>query len=264
MASVLGIHPLDMRQYLTLQYILLNPDVTLGFITGESGTGKTLLTYAAAVFQTTNWPKEDDGRAQAPLLPKYERIKLFKPTDIIGGSRRDPGALPGTLYEKIRPSIISYEDCHRETLLGNKVRFEEMLLNADYKNDIGLSRAPDMSDRYHAATGGYPPRHEVVEIEHGSFVRGRTFTGTFIIIDEAQNYTPAELKALLERPGRGCKTIVLGDPNQVDNPFCSSEMNGLTAAIEWFMEDAFSAGVHLTENYRSQVSDRAREWRTIR
>ena len=98
---------------------------------------------------------------------------------------------------------------------------------------------------------------------YSGHVRGRSFRNTLILVDEAQNFTPYELKTIIERTGEGCKIVLMGDPAQVDNPFCSREINGLTHAIKQYIDKPYSALVTLTRNYRSQMSEDAKSWRVF-
>ncbi len=83
-----------------------------------------------------------------------------------------------------------------------------------------------------------------------------------MLIDEAQNFTPYEIKTILSRLGEGCKAIIMGDPDQTDNPSCSREINGLTHSINHYLGKPYSCLVKLSHNYRSQVSMDADAWKT--
>lgn len=263
--NVLGITPRDMEQYLALQYGLLNPDIALFFLCGSQGSGKTLLGYVAAVDMVLQYDKEqrklrgqEEGKGGF-----FKQIVLLKPNEILGGSRRDVGALPGSLYDKLKPHLAPYIDAHKESILGNLFSFDEMLRHPKFPNDFGEPRSIPANQARINNCAHLPSHAEVVEMTYSGFLRGRSFRDTLIIIDEAQNFTPYEVKTILERMGDGCKGIVMGDPSQVDNPFCSIEINGLTHAIRHYLERPYTALVALTRNYRNQVSDDARTWKVF-
>ncbi|MFT4308327.1 MAG: PhoH family protein [Candidatus Woesearchaeota archaeon] len=250
--NVLGVRPQQAEQYVALEHILLNEDVRLGFITGSQGSGKTILTYAAAVQSILRPATKKGEESRAP----YRQIVLFKSNDIMGGGDRNLGALPGDLWEKIGPFMDSYVDAHNETSVLSGFHFTEMLMHPFLETKLGV-RTKNLITK-----GGLvlPPDRPAIELAYSGFVRGRTFIDSYIIIDEAQNFTPYEVKTLIERAGRGSKIIVSGDPLQVDNPRCSVEMNGLTAAMNHFLGKPYVAGVHLMNNWRSQASNDSKGW----
>ncbi|MFH2020437.1 MAG: PhoH family protein, partial [archaeon] len=247
--SAFGISPLDMEQYLALKYAILNREVSLGFIAGSQGSGKTLLSYIGAVKQIVY----DGGKDLAP----YKQILLFKPNELIGGSRRDVGFLPGSLYEKLKPHLAPYEDSHNESELS-LFSFEQMLRHPKHDNDFGAKRETQGLDN-----ALLPDTNAAVEIVFSGFLRGRSFRNCIALIDEAQNFTPYEVKTIIQRLGEGCKAIIMGDPYQTDNPFCSREINGLTHAINHYIDRPYTALVKLSRNYRSQMSKESDTWRVF-
>lgn len=254
--TLLGITPTDMEQYLALQYGLLNPDVKYFFLCGSQGSGKTLLSYVSAVEQILLYEESIRRKRGYPSGKhgKYKQIVLFKPNDIIG--KRDIGYLPGNIYQKIKPHLESYIDAHRESNLSG-FDFENMLRHPRYKGDFGSTRQKDIKIN---KVAGLNPNCEAIEFIHSGFIRGRSFRDTLILVDEAQNYTPYEMKTITERAGMGCKIVVMGDPDQVDNPICSRDVNGVTHAIDHYLDKPYSALVTLSRNYRSEMSNDARNW----
>ena len=262
MDRVLGISPLDMEQYLALQYGLMNQEVSLFFLCGSHGSGKTLLGYVAAIDAVLCYDEEVRYKRTGQRSPKggfYRRIVLLKPNEIMGGKRRDVGALPGDLYSKLQHHLAPFIDAHRESLLGREMAFDQMLLHPAFVNDFGGPRTFDKKIEGSA----YLPSNGVVEITYSGFMRGRSFSDTLLLIDEAQNFTPYELKTILARMGTGCKVIVMGDPYQLDNPLCSVEVNGLTHAIHHFLGKPYMGLVTLGKNHRSQVSDDTTDWKVF-
>lgn len=267
MDNVLGISPRDMEQYIAMQYCLLNPDVSLGFICGGPGTGKTLLSYASAVDQVLWYSKDKRklrGLAGNSKEGLFKQVVLLKPTEIMGGSRRDPGALPGNLYEKLKPHLGSYIDAHSLSSLGD-IPFEQVLFHPRYENDFGGPRDAALDKDKVLGDSHLPGNRALVDLVHSGFIRGRSIPNTIVIIDEAQNYSPYEMKTIIQRVSETSKVIVVGDPVQFDNArgSCSREINGLTGAIAQFIEKPYSALVHLPKNYRHQMSEDADEWRVF-
>jgi PhoH-like ATPase len=169
------------------------------------------------------------------------------------------GFLPGSLFEKLRPFLQSYEDCHNETLLGRHLAFDEMFCHPKHKtSDFGKRSMVGKID------GMYLPfDNPAIDLRYSGHARGITLSDTLVVIDEAQNFTPFEVKTILERIGRGSKAIVIGDPLQVDSAVTSRDINGFTGAIQHYLGMPYSALVKLERNYRHQISDDARRWRTF-
>ena len=108
--------------------------------------------------------------------------------------------------------------------------------------------------------GYLPSRNEAIEITSSGFLRGRSFKDTLVLVDEAQNFTPYEMKTILGRLGIGSKCIVLGDPDQFDNLRCSRDVNGLTSAIHHFLPEPQTTVIHLARNYRNKTSEETLNW----
>ncbi|MFH1511692.1 MAG: PhoH family protein [Candidatus Woesearchaeota archaeon] len=252
MEGLLGIAPNDMEQYIAMQYAMVSPDISLVILAGSHGSGKTLLSYVSAVDSILFYP--DRIRSMRKIEEKggiFKQIVLLKPNDIIGGPRRGIGDLPGSMYDKLRPFLESYSDAHRDSVLGKHFPFEEMLKHPKYENKFGEKRKPDLK-----INGAYlPPDCEALELTYSGFMRGRSFKNTILVMDEAQNYTPYELKTCLQRLGEGCKCIILGDPLQKDNPQVTRNINGLTYAIKNYLKQPYSVLVKLSVNYRHQIAE---------
>jgi len=262
--EVLGISPRDFEQYLAMQYGLLNEDVSMFFLCGSQGSGKTLLAYVCAVDLCLWYDKQvrelrmGKGKGKGGF---YKQMVVLKPNEILGGKRRDPGTLPGDLYKKTKPHLGPYIDSHRESELANHFPFEVMLKHPRFPNEYYEPREEQYSNAKIGDSAHLSPNNEVIEMTHSAYMRGRSFSNTILIIDETQNFTPYEVKTVIERLGEGCKIILLGDPAQVDNPHCSREINGLTHAIKHYLPRPYSALVTLSKNYRSQMSEDATGWR---
>ena len=151
----------------------------------------------------------------------YRKLIVSRPVEPMG---KDIGFLPGTLEEKMMPWLAPIQD-NLEFLMGND------------KNAL--------SD--HMERG-------VIEIEALTYIRGRSISNAFIIIDEAQNLTGHELKTILTRVGEGTKIILTGDIDQIDNVYIDEKTNGLTYAVEKFKEHDIAGHITLQRGERSKVA----------
>jgi PhoH-like ATPase len=96
-----------------------------------------------------------------------------------------------------------------------------------------------------------------VEIEPLTYIRGRSIPNQYMIVDEAQNLTPHEVKTIITRVGDGTKIILTGDPYQIDNPYVDASSNGLTTVVERFKNEAIAGHVTLTKGERSPLAELA-------
>ncbi|MDR0307854.1 MAG: PhoH family protein [Chitinispirillales bacterium] len=196
---------------------LLNDNIQLVTLVGKAGTGKTLLAVAASLFKTV-----DEN--------VYSRILVSRPTLPMG---KDIGFLPGTVEEKLTPWMYPIVD--NVELLMRKDR------NSG-RHTRGFRELMDMG---------------ILIIEPLTYIRGRSIHNQFLIIDEAQNLTPHEIKTIITRVGDGTKIVVTGDPYQIDNPYIDSSSNGLSYVVEKFRDQEVSAHVTLSKGERSRLSELA-------
>ena len=161
------------------------------------------------------------GLEQVINDPKYNRIIVTKPIQPVG---KDIGYLPGTLAEKMEPWIAPIKDN----------------LNFLFKND--------------KITMGMYFDEGKLEVEAMTFIRGRSITNSYIIIDEVQNMTQHEIKTVLTRVGEGTKVVLTGDIQQIDNVYINSTTNGLTYVVEKFKDQPISGHVLLKKGERSEVA----------
>lgn len=201
--------------------ILLNPKISLVSLVGKAGTGKTFLALACAMAQ---------------LHSPYEKIILSKPTVDMG---RGIGFLPGDLDEKLAPWMQSYFD------------------NLD-------QLVPGTADKGSYFSGGKKTKNwqylidtDTLQIQPINSIRGRSISKAIMIIDEAQNLTPHEVKTLVTRAAEGTKIILSGDPFQVDDPFLDQNSNGLTYVTQRMMGSEIFATVFFTEGVRSRLAEEA-------
>jgi len=215
--NVWGINARNREQNFALN-LLMDPDIDFVTLMGTAGTGKTLLTLAAALSQTM-----DDKR--------YSEIIVTRATVSIG---EDIGYLPGTEEEKMTPWMGALTD-NLEVLTQPQEGGE---WGRAATNDLLASR---------------------VKVRALNFMRGRTFLNRFVIIDEAQNITPKQMKALLTRAGPGTKMVCLGNVEQIDTPYLTETTSGLTFAVDRFKSWAHAGHITLRRGERSRLADFASE-----
>jgi PhoH-like ATPase len=171
--------------------LLFRDDIKLVTLIGQAGTGKTLLALATALRKVF-----DDGI--------YHRVVIARSIMPLG---KDLGFLPGSKEEKLQAWLAPFFD------------------NLDYicatSNDVKNSNE----------TKKWIVESEKFQVEAITYMRGRSFSNTFLIIDEAQNLTPHEIKTIISRVGENTKIVVLGDPTQIDNPYLDMDSNGLVYLV---------------------------------
>jgi len=199
--------------------LLMDPDCDFITLTGTAGTGKTLMTLAAGLSQVM-----DDRR--------YSEIIVTRVTVPVG---EDIGFLPGTEEEKMGPWMGALDD-NLEVLA---------------KNDSGAG------EWGRAATNDLV--RNKIKIKSLNFMRGRTFLNKFVLIDEAQNLTPKQMKTLITRAGPGTKIVCLGNLAQIDTPYLTEGSSGLTYAVDRFKGWPHSGHVMLARGERSRLADYASE-----
>ena len=199
--------------------LLMDPDIDLVTIAGNAGTGKTFMTLAAAFQQTLD-------------TKRFERIVFTRAPIPMG---EDIGFLPGTEEEKMSPWMGAFHD-NMDNLLRNE-EGESTWDNGATRQLIG-SR---------------------VQIRAPSFMRGRTLNDTFLIIDEAQNFTPKQLKSLVTRAGRNTKIVCLGNVGQIDTPYLTANTCGMAAVVERFRDWPHAGHITLKGVERSRLALAAEE-----
>jgi PhoH-like ATPase len=199
--------------------LLMDPECDFITLTGTAGTGKTLMTLAAGLSQVM-----DDRR--------YTEIIVTRVTVPVG---EDIGFLPGTEEEKMGPWMGALDD-----------------------NLEVLSRTDGGAGEWGRAATNDLVRSKI-KIKSLNFMRGRTFLNKFVIIDEAQNLTPKQMKTLITRAGPGTKIICLGNLAQIDTPYLTEGSSGLTYAVDRFKGWPHSGHVTLARGERSRLADFASE-----
>lgn len=215
--GVWGIKPRNKEQHFALA-LLLDDSIKLVTLPGKAGTGKTLIALAAGLRAVS------DER-------EYNRLLVSRPVFPLG---RDIGYLPGDLEEKLKPWMQPIFD------------------NIEYL--FGMDRT-----RKRKGVRGYQELINlgILEIEPLTYIRGRSIPNQYIIIDEAQNLTPHEVKTILTRAGENTKVVLTGDPYQIDNPFIDSTSNGLSYVVEKFKEEPLAGNIMLMKGERSELAELA-------
>jgi PhoH-like ATPase len=197
--------------------LLLNDEIKLVTLVGKAGTGKTLLALAAGLQKVT----EEDI---------YGKLLVSRPIFPLG---RDIGYLPGDIEEKLNPWMQPIYD-NLELLLG--------LNRSDKKEGRSYQELVDLG---------------FVQVEPLTYIRGRSLPNVYMIVDEAQNLTPHEVKTIITRAGEGTKIILTGDPYQIDHPYLDSSNNGLTTVAERFKQEALAGHITLAKGERSPLAELA-------
>ena len=199
--------------------LLMNPEIDFVTLLGQAGTGKTLLTLAAGLMQTLE-------------TKHYSEIIMTRVTVPVG---EDIGFLPGTEEEKMAPWMGALED------------------NLDVLNKTD----DDAGEWGRAATRDLIRSR--IKIKSLNFMRGRTFINKYLIIDEAQNLTPKQMKTLITRAGPGTKVVCLGNIAQIDTPYLTEGSSGLTYVVDRMKGWSHSGHVTLQRGERSRLADHAAE-----
>jgi PhoH-like ATPase len=197
--------------------LLMNPAVDFITLLGQAGTGKTLLALAAGLTQVL-----DDKR--------YSEIIMTRVTVPLG---EDIGFLPGTEEEKMQPWMGALED-----------NLDVLNASEDSGGEWGRAATRDLV-------------RSRIKIKSLNFMRGRTFVNKWLIIDEAQNLTPKQMKTLITRAGPGTKVVCLGNIAQIDTPYLTEGSSGLTYVVDRMKDWAHAGHVTLARGERSRLADHA-------
>ena len=213
--AVWGITSRNREQNFALN-LLMDPEVDFVSLTGQAGTGKTLLALAS-------------GLSQVLDTRRYTEIIMTRATVSVG---EDIGFLPGTEEEKMGPWMGAVDDNLEFLAKGDATGAGEWGRAAT--NELIRSR---------------------IKIKSLNFMRGRTFLNRFVIIDEAQNLTPKQLKTLITRAGPGTKLVVMGNLAQIDTPYLTEGSSGLTFVVDRFKGWPHGGHIALARGERSRLAD---------
>lgn len=199
---------------------LLDDSISLVSLVGKAGTGKTLMALACGLQKVI-----DEA--------KYQKLLVSRPIFPLG---KDIGYLPGEIEEKLNPWMQPIFD------------------NVDYIVSFSGEKPQKRQSRrawQELISQG------MLQIEPLTYIRGRSLAYQFLIVDEAQNLTPHEIKTIITRAGEGTKVVLTGDCYQIDNPYIDSSNNGLTYVVERFKQEEIAAHVTLTKGERSHLAELA-------
>jgi PhoH-like ATPase len=230
MADVYNIQARNIEQRMALE-LLMDPAVNLVTLVGQAGTGKTLLALAAGL----------DLVLHQHL---YDRILVSRPIIPMG---KDIGYLPGSKDEKLAHWM--------EPIFDNLAYLLRDHQSGTPQPVTRKGRTPSVKDRIQQLLDS-----DVIELEALTYIRGRSISRQFILVDEAQNLTPHEIKTVVSRVGEGSKIVLTGDPNQIDNPYLDAASNGLIYVAERLKTHAIHGHVTLATSERSDLAALAAMW----
>jgi len=213
--SAWNVHARSKEQRMALE-LLMDPKISLVTMIGQAGTGKTLLALAA-------------GLECVLHQESFEKLLVSRPVIPMG---KDIGYLPGTKDEKLSLWMQPIFD-NLVYLMQKNHRVEE----GTVQNKVNMLF-----------------KEQLVELEALTYIRGRSIPKQFVIVDEAQNLTPHEVKTIISRAGEGTKMVLTGDPQQIDNPYLDSSSNGLSYAVEKLKGQSLYGHVTLSKSERSPLS----------
>jgi PhoH-like ATPase len=215
--AVFGLNARNVQQIMALD-LLLDDDVQMVTLMGTAGTGKTLLALAA-------------GMHKCFTEQRYERLLVARPIMPMG---KDIGFLPGTKDEKLSAWMKPIFDNLEFLLTDRRVHSGE-------------------TANVEAKLKSYVESGKLV-LEALTYIRGRSIPHQFMVVDEAQNLTPHEIKTIASRVGEGTKLVLTGDAEQIDNPYLDANSNGLSFTIERLKNSDLVGHVTLAKSERSSLA----------
>jgi PhoH-like ATPase len=224
--KVWNVQARNKEQRLSLE-LLMDPSILLVTLVGQAGTGKTLLALAAALQTTLR-------------NHRYDRILVSRPVIPMG---KDIGYLPGGKDEKIMHWM--------QPIFDNLTYLLRSVPEETAKKRKTKTTVQGRMDKLFA--------EDKVVLEALTYIRGRSIPKQYVIVDEAQNLTPHEVKTIISRAGEGTKMVLTGDPYQIDNPYLDASSNGLTYAAERLKSQEIHGHVTLRHSERSELAAIAAE-----
>lgn len=214
---VMGLQPKNTEQHFALD-LLLDDNVKFVTLMGRAGSGKTILSLAAALYQMFE-------------LHIYNKLLVSRPVMPLG---KDIGYLPGTADEKMRPFMQPIYD-----------NIDYILMSSGAKKKYNIQSCQKLFD------------DNIIEIEPLVYIRGRSIMNQIMILDEAQSLTQHEVKTIISRCGENTKIIFTGDIDQIDNPYVNKESNGLSSAIKNIKNNPIVGHIFLSKGERSALANLA-------
>lgn len=215
-----GLVPKNLQQMMAVD-LLANDNIPLATLIAVAGTGKTLLAIAQGL--------------QKVLVQKvYSKLIITRPIVPIG---RDIGFLPGDLQDKMNEWLMPF---------WNNIEYIASINKIKGKNKFSMQKLRILLDKQ--------ARKQYVQILPISYMRGCSLSDSYVIIDQAQNTTPSQMKTIITRIGENAKLVLTGDIQQIDSPYLTKQTNGLTMTINKFANQSLFGYVKLFESERSDLS----------
>lgn len=215
-----GLVPKNLQQMMACD-LLANDNIPLVSLIAVAGTGKTLLAIA-------------QGLQKVLVQKKYHKLIITRPVVPIG---RDIGFLPGDLQDKMNEWLMPF---------WNNIEYIDSINKSKGKNKFSMQKLKILLDKQ--------ARKEYIQILPISYMRGCSLSDAYVIIDQAQNTTPSEMKTIITRIGENAKLVLTGDIQQIDSPYLTKQTNGLTMTINKFSNQELFGYVKLLKSQRSQLS----------
>jgi len=223
MDGLISVEPRNAEQSFAIE-ALLDPSIPLVCLTGLAGSGKTFLALMAGLSRMSSGTTPKGRTLGADFPPEmrvgYDRLVISRTLQPVG---RDLGYLPGSMEEKMQPWLMPILDNVRHAFKDTS--YFQMMIE---KGDIEIAPIP--------------------------YIRGRTFSNSILIVDEAQNATIHELKTIITRMGANSKIVLLGDVDQIDTPYIDRQSSGLSIVIDKFKDSPLCAHVNLSKGQRSDLA----------
>ena len=223
MDGLIKVEPRNAEQSFAIE-ALMDPTIPLVCLTGLAGSGKTFLALMAGLSRMSSGHTPKGRTLGADFPPEmrvgYDRLVISRTLQPVG---RDLGYLPGSMEEKMQPWLMPILDNVRHAFKDTS--YFQMMIE---KGDIEIAPIP--------------------------YIRGRTFSNSILIVDEAQNATIHELKTIITRMGTNSKIVLLGDVDQIDTPYIDRQSSGLSIVIDKFKNSTLCAHVNLSKGQRSDLA----------
>lgn len=230
--GIMSIRPKNNEQRFAID-ALLNDDIKFVSLIGQAGTGKTLIAVAAGLEKMLN-------------EQFYTKLLVSRPVQPMG---KDIGFLPGDINEKLHPWMQPIYDNLEFIFDLNKKHQAPKKKKGKRSQQKEVDETPTSGKNYsHLIEEG------LVAVEALTYIRGRSIPQQYMIVDEAQNLTPHEIKTIVTRAGEGTKIVLTGDCEQIDSPYLDEMTNGLAYAVDKLKEERITAHVTLKQGERSELA----------
>ncbi len=238
--------PRNPQQLMALD-LLMDDSVLVVALLGPAGTGKTFLALLA-------------GLHKVLVEDVYEKMLISRPVVPLG---RDIGYLPGDVKEKLHSWMLPIYDNMDFIVHSTEFERQTQPVHEEQRHIKGKKHKKEFNKKKHDNRGigslDELINRNKISMEAITYMRGRSIPYQFVIIDEAQNLTPHEIKTIISRVGEGSKIILAGDPYQIDSPYLDFSSNGLVIASERFKGQHVFGSVYLPVSERSEVAKLASE-----